>query len=171
MYYSKESFLTLLYFYSDYESYVLSSGKKVTPQSLATHRAAKSLVFSGFVADFEGSIQNALGIQLTEEQREYLRCLVHDRLTAFKAWTDIIRDRYLEFYGEKPEGNYYARLIREANLYLFGVENFGSDRTANMTKEQQKLILDFESMLARQAKKHPHFDPKALMRHTLDVCF
>ena len=118
LYYSRESFLKILYF-------ELQKG----------NQAAITLVVSGFLADFDGSIQKALGVQLTEEQREYLRCLVHDHLQAFRAWTDIIRDRYIESYGEKPEGHYYARLIKEANLSLFGVENFGSDRTANMTKE------------------------------------
>jgi hypothetical protein len=175
LYYSKETYLKLLYFTADYEYFVIGNGKASSGKSfenrLASHRFAKNLIFSGFVADFEGSIQNALGNQLSEEQREYLRQLVFNRLQAFRAWTDIIRDRYLEFYGKKPEGWYYGKLIKEANLYLFGVENFGSDRTANMTTEQQKLVIEFESMLARQAKKHPHFDPHALLKHTLEVCF
>lgn len=171
VYYSKAAFLTILYYVSDYESYCMGQGVKLTSERLDRHRKIKNLVQAGFVADFEGSIQNAIGNQLSEEQREYLRQLVFNRLQAFKSWCDIVHDRYLEFYGEKPEGWYYGKLIKEANLYLFGVENFGSDRTANMTSEQQKLILEFESMLARQAKKHPHFDPHALLTHTLNVCF
>jgi hypothetical protein len=171
LYYSKSLFLSLLYFVADYELFLLGQGSKTSEAKLNTHRKVKHLIQAGFVADFEGSVQNALGKQLSEEQREYLRQLVFNRLQAFRAWTDIIRERYLEFYGEKPEGWYYGKLIKEANIYLFGVENFGSDRTANMSKEQQMLICEFESMLARQAKKHPHFDPHALLTHTLNVCF
>jgi hypothetical protein len=146
LYYSKASFLKLIYFE------LSQANQKVI-----------DLVVSGFVADFEGSIQNALGNQLTEEQREYLRQLVHDRLQAFRAWTDIIRERHVKFYGEKPEGWYYGKLIKRANLSLFGVENFGSDRTANMTTEQQNTIKEFESFLFRKAKNNQEMEPEALL--------
>jgi hypothetical protein len=151
LYYSKETFLKLVYF-----------------EVAQANPLAINLVVSGFVADFEGCVQNALGNQLSEEQREYLRCLVYDRIQAFRAWTDVIRDRYLEFYGKKPEGWYYGKLIKAANLELFGIENFGSDRTALMTKEQQETIKDFERFLVRQAAKFPNFEPEALLMQTLD---
>lgn len=169
VYYSKEAFLTMLYYVSDYEAYCLGQGVKLTSERLERHHKAKNLVHAGFIADFEGSIQNALGNQLSEEQREYLRELVFNRLQAFRGWTDVIRDRHLQFYGEKAEGWYYGKLIKKANIALFGVENFSADRTANMTAEQQKEIKDFESFLARMANKKPNYEPEALLDYCLDI--
>jgi hypothetical protein len=151
LYYSKETFLKLIY-------WELSQGNKVV----------MGLVFSGFVADFEGSIQAALGNELTEEKREYLRQLVHERIQCFKSWCDVIHDRHVRFYGVKPEGWYYGKLIKHANMRLFGVPNFGSDRTENMTEEQQKVIRDFEAALIRRAQKMPNLEPEALLEQVLD---
>jgi len=150
-YYSKDTFLKLVYF----------EVQKANPVVL-------DLVVSGFLVDFEGSIQNALGTQMTEEQREYLRALVHERIQAFRSWTDIIRDRYLEFYGKKPEGWYYGKLIKRANLALFGVPDFGNDHTANMTEQQQETIKDFERYLYRKARNNPELEPEAVLNLALD---
>jgi len=162
-YYAKSLLYRMVYYISDYESYCLGQGKKLTPEMLNRHRKVKNLVLSGFLVDFEGSVQNALGNQLSEEEREYLRSLVHDRIQAFRKWTDIIRDRYLYFYGEKPEGWYYGKLVKKANLALFGVPDFGCDRTANMTVDQQETVKDFERFLARKAKNNSEIEPEALL--------
>lgn len=152
LYYSKETFLKIVYF-------ELQKG----------NQAAINLVLSGFISDFEGSIQSALGNQLTEEKREYLRQLVHDRLQAFRGWTDIIQAQYIRFYGVKPEGWYYGKLVKQANLELFGVPDFGSDRTANMTEEQQKLIKDFETFIHYAHLRKPTLEPEALLRFCIDA--
>jgi hypothetical protein len=151
VYYSKESFLKLLYW-----------------EVSNANQKAIDLVVSGFVADFEGSIQNALGEQLTEEKREYLRELVFNRIQAFRKWTDIIRDRHIKFYGVKPEGWYYGKLVKKANLALFGVPEFGNDRTENMTIEQQETIKEFECYLARKARNNPDLEPEAVLNMALN---
>jgi hypothetical protein len=151
LYYSKETFLKLMY-------WEMSQGNK----------QVMDLVFAGFVADFEGSIQAALGNELTEEKREYLRQLVHERIQCFKSWCDVIHDRHVKFYGVKPEGWYYGKLIKHANMRLFGVPNFGNDRTENMTEEQQKVIKHFEENLVMRAKKMPNLEPEALLNQVLD---
>jgi hypothetical protein len=167
-YYAKSLFLSVIYYIADYESYCLGQGKKLTPDVLARHRKIKNLVFAGFVADFEGAFQAALGNELDEEQREYLRQLVHDRIQAFRAWTDIIRDRHIKFFGRKPEGWYYGKLIKKANVALFGVSDFGNDRTENMTKEQQQTIKDFESFLSRKARNNAELEPECLLELALE---
>lgn len=124
---------------------------------------AKSIIFAGFVADFVSTQKAQHGIAMEEEEQEYLRILIFERLQRFKGWTNIIDQRYREFYGEKPPGKYYAKLVKRANLHLFGVPDFGSNRTKNMTTEQQETIKDFEKMLARTASKHRNKEPEALL--------
>jgi len=162
-FYSKETFLKLLYYFCNYRE----DGNS-TPQMVNSSIKARNLVFSGFLVDFEGSIKNALGTQLTEEEREYLRELIHARITAFRKWTDIIRDRHIKFYGVKPEGWYYGKLIKKANLALFGVPDFGNDRTENMTVEQQETIKEFEYYLARKARNNPDLEPEAVLDMALN---
>jgi hypothetical protein len=151
VYYSKETFLKLMYW-----------------EAREGNKPVADLVFSGFLVDLEGAIQAALGNELTEEKREYLRQLVHERIQCFKSWCDVIHDRHVSFYGVKPEGWYYGKLIKHANMRLFGVPNFGNDRTENMTKEQQELIREFELTLIRRAKKMPNLEPEALLEQVLD---
>jgi hypothetical protein len=151
VYYSKDTFFKLMYWEAD-------QGNK----------PVKDLVFSSFLIDFEGAIQAALGNELTEEKREYLRQLVHERIQCFKSWCDVIHDRHVSFYGFKPEGWYYGKLIKHANMRLFGVPNFGNDRTENMTEEQQKVIREFEANLVMRAKKMPNLEPEALLEQVLD---
>jgi hypothetical protein len=151
VYYSKETFLKLMYW-----------------EAREGNKPVADLVFSGFLVDFEGAIQAALGNQLTEEKREYLRQLVHERIQCFKSWCDVIHDRHVSFYGVKPEGWYYGKIIKHANMRLFGVPNFGNDRTENMTEEQQKVIKEFETVLVMRAKKMPNLEPEALLEQVLD---
>jgi hypothetical protein len=151
VYYSKETFLKLIY----WEMY---QGNK----------AVMDLVFAGFVADFEGALQAALGNELIEERRERYRELVHERIQYFRSWCDVIHDRHVSFYGVKPERGYYGKLVKHANMRLFGVPNFGNDRTKNMTEEQQKVIREFEMVLVTRAKKMPNLEPEALLNQVLD---
>lgn len=130
---------------------------------------AINLVVTGFITDFQSSFEAALGNQLDEEQRQYLRTLVDERLKGFKAWTDIIRERYVTFYGIKPEGWVYGKLVKKANLALFGVPDFGSDRTKNMTDDQQKTVKLFEEMLQRTAGKYPSMEPEAVLDKVIDM--
>jgi len=146
LYYSEESFLKLVYFELN----------RARPEAI-------QLVTSGFITDFHSSVQNAIGNQLDEEQREYLRELVFLRIQCFKAWTDVIKERHIVFYGVKPEGWYYGKLIKRANLALFGVPDFGNDRTENMTQSQQETIKDFESFLVRKARNNSELEPEALL--------
>jgi hypothetical protein len=167
-YYAKSFLYQLVYYISDYEAYCLGQGKKLTPEMLVRHRKVKNLVLSGFLVDFEGAMKNAQGIQLDESQREYLRELVFNRIQAFRKWTDIIRDRHIKFYGVKPEGWYYGKLVKKANLALFGVPEFGNDRTENMTIEQQETIKEFECYLARKARNNPDLEPEAVLNMALN---
>ncbi|MGL4884561.1 MAG: hypothetical protein ACRC8K_26415, partial [Waterburya sp.] len=66
--YPKSTFLSLVYF--------LARKKDNSPSS----NAALDLLTSGFVADFEGAVSHAKGDTLSEEQREYLRTLVSERI-------------------------------------------------------------------------------------------
>jgi hypothetical protein len=151
LYYSKETFLKLIY-------WEVNEGNK----------QVMNLVISGFLVDFEGALQAALGNELIEEQRERNRQMVYERIQYFKGWCDVIHDRHVKFYGVKPEGQYYAKLVKQANMRLFGVPNFSSDRTENMTEEQQKVIREFEMVLVTRAKKMPNLEPEALLNQVLD---
>jgi hypothetical protein len=151
VYYSKATFLKLMY-------WEISQG----------NIQVMDLVFSGFVVDLEGSIQAALGNELIEEQRERYRQLVHERIQYFRSWCDVIHDRHVSFYGVKPEGWYYAKLVKHANMRLFGVPNFGNDRTENMTEDQQRVIREFEMVLVTRARKMPNLEPEALLEQVLD---
>ncbi len=129
---------------------------------------AKELVFAGFTTDFMTTMQAHFGKVLTEEEKEYMRELIAQRIAAFRNWTDIIRDRYIQFYGRKPEGWEYGVLVKRANLAIFGVPDFGYDRTVNMTKEQQETIKEFELFLLRKAKNNPNWSPEHVLNTALD---
>jgi hypothetical protein len=131
------------------------------------NETALNLVVAGFVTDFEREAREALGIELDNSEYEAKRKLVFERLEAFKGWTNIIHDRHVEKYGKKPEGWYYGKLVKQANLSIFGVADFGSDRTKNMSEGEQRTIRDFESFLKRKANRFPHLDPQQLLDRAL----
>jgi len=132
------------------------------------NQKAIDLVMAGFVTDFHGSLQNALGNTISEDERERIRTFIRQRIAALRVWTDIIRDRYVAFYGRKPERYEYAAMIKKANMAIFGVPHFNSDRTKNMSEEQQATIKMFEEFLARKAKNKPEWSPESILDIALE---
>lgn len=132
-------------------------------------KRAKAIVFAGFTVDFLASLKHHFGEAFDEEEKEYVRKLIFDRLAAFKSWTDFIRDRHLELYKIKPSRDYYKECVKTVNRELFGVTHFYNNRTENMSQLQQETIKEFEQLLVKMGKKYPIYDPKAVIRETLKV--
>ena len=129
---------------------------------------AMAIILAGFTTDFYSALKSHFGEVMDEEQKEYLRELVFNRLANFKAWTDVIRDRYLSLTGEKPKSDYYKTCVKHVNMELFGVTHFKNDRN-NMTEMQQTTITKFEELLVAMSKKHPTASPKRLITKSLEV--
>lgn len=147
----------------------LAKPTKLATRVIPSNENALAFVIAGFTSDFVTSLKTHFGETFSEEEREYLRTLVFARIQAFKAWTDVIHNRYIKFYDEKPPKWLYGKLIKKANLKIFGVPNFNSDRTNYMTEDQQETIKDFERLLVRKAKLNPNMEPTALLEVTLEA--
>ncbi len=131
------------------------------------NQTAINFAVTGMTIDFLTSLKSHYGVVMTEDEKEYQRALVFNRLQAFKSWTDIIKERHMKFYGVAPSGDYYADKVRKVNLALFGVPHFKCDRN-NMNQEQQELITEFERNLVSKAKRKPDWHVDAIINSVLD---
>lgn len=101
---------------------------------------------------------DAFGQQLEEKDRqEWLTKRLTSKITR-KQWIDLIRDRYIELYGEAPGPSLYQSLTVIVNQRLFGRPHFNRNRD-NMTLAQLKKIQTFEGVLVMRMEKHPLMKP------------
>lgn len=129
---------------------------------------AIAILSSSFATDIKSTILKGFGHEIATDSlrlQEQFRWL---RVFQLREWTNIIRDRHLELFGCKPSNEYYRDCIVMVNLALFGCYGFEGDRD-NMDGNQQRLINEFESFLARKASKYPDYDPKELITQCLPM--
>ena len=109
---------------------------------------ALAIVVALATESLERRADRAFGIQRTEQERDERMKLRVKRITAFRAWTDCIKEwqELRGIYGTPKGKKQYADLVRMVNLQLFGQPHFNCDRDT-MTIKQQLQIESFEMML------------------------
>jgi hypothetical protein len=109
--------------------------------------------------------------KVSEEDYNYRQSIRHKRVQAFRAWTDIIKEKQEQegYYGTPEGSTEFGILVRKVNLKLFNVPNFSYNRD-NMTIEQQIDITGFENLLNKQYKKFPEKNINQLINDCLDFC-
>lgn len=117
---------------------------------------------------FERRFDTAFGKKVDEAEYNERLALRMRRLLARRQWTDVLRDRYIKCFGEKPTPKQFKDWTVLANEVLFNRKHFKCDRD-NMDLEEQRLIEHFEYAAARQAKLNPDLEPDVILGMALSV--
>ena len=132
------------------------------------NKIASSILGSCAIEAIERRADKALGKEVSEKERNERLELRMRRLQARHEWTDILRDRSLELFGEKPTPEKYRQWTVKVNNQLFNQPHFWRDRD-NMEDFEQITITNFEFMAKRRAKQHPQATPDELVELALDT--
>lgn len=117
---------------------------------------------------FERRFDTAFGKKVDEAEYNERLALRFRRLLARRQWTDVLQERHIAFYGEKPTPKQFKDWTVLANEVLFNRKHFKCDRD-NMEFEEQRLIENFEYTAARQAKLNPDLDPDQILGLSLSM--
>ena len=123
---------------------------------------ADALIQSLLEEGFERRFDTAFGKKVDEAEYNERLALRMKRLLARRQWTDVLRDRHVKCFGEKPSPKQFKDWTVLANEVLFNRKHFNCDRD-NMNMEEQRLIEHFEYMAAYQAGRNPELDPEQLL--------
>jgi hypothetical protein len=131
---------------------------------------AKSIVQACLAEAIERRADKGFNKRVSEEDYNYRQSIRQKRVQAFRAWTDIIKEKQEQdgYYGTDEGRTEFGILIRKVNLKLFNVPNFSYNRD-NMTIDQQLEITGFEKLLEKQYKKYPKKNINQLILDSLDI--
>ena len=115
----------------------------------------------------ERRFDRAFGRKVDEDERNQLIALRMKRIMARRLWTDVLRDRSLELFGNKPTPNDYKQWTIKVNERLFNRRHFECDRD-NMEVFEQETIELFERMAERKAKTHKTATPDELVEMAIN---
>ena len=109
---------------------------------------ALAIVVALATESLERRADRAFNIKRTEQERDERLKLRINRISAFRGWTDCIKDwqEAKGIYGTPDGKKQYADLVRLVNLRLFNQPHFNCDRDT-MTIDQQLQIGAFEMNL------------------------
>jgi hypothetical protein len=133
-------------------------------QASQGNQNAIALLTAGLFDSFTSIALEQAGFEIDAEERNRV---LGQYLDSYHTWTDIIRDRHYEFYGFKPDRNYYRRINMKTDMVLFGVPSFGSNRKKNCKKEEQETLDQFQRFLKRRANQYPELEPAELLDEAL----
>lgn len=108
----------------------------------------------------------AFNQRVTEEEYQSRIALRLKRLEARRLWTDVLRDRSLDLWNEKPTPEQYRLWTVLVNERLFNKRHFQCNRD-NMDLMEQETVELFERMAERKSKLHPNATPDELIEIAL----
>lgn len=108
----------------------------------------------------------AFNQRVTEEEYQSRIALRLKRLEARRLWTDVLRDRSLDLWNEKPTPEQYRLWTVLVNERLFNKRHFQCNRD-NMDLMEQETVELFERMAERKSKLHPNATPDELIEMAL----
>lgn len=108
----------------------------------------------------------AFNKRVADDEYQERLALRMKRLQARKLWTDVLRDRSLKLYNQKPTPEDYKLWTVLVNERLFNKRHFCCDRD-NMEQWEQETIELFERMAERKAKLHFQATPDDLVEMAL----
>lgn len=130
-----------------------------------------NLIARGFVdalleEGLERRFDHAFNKYVEEEERNNRIALRIKRLQSRKLWTDVLRDRYLSLYNQKPSAEEYKKWAVMVNERLFQKTHFQCNRDTMKMWEQETIEL-FERMAQKKAKTHPEATPEEIVNIAL----
>lgn len=127
---------------------------------------AQALLEACLAESIERRADHALGIQVSEQERNERMELRMKRVKTRYNWTDSLKARYEALNGVAPSKKHYQDWTVKANLALFKQPHFCCDRDT-MTVEQQRIIEGFEYLCCRWANKYPTDNPDQILERVL----
>jgi len=88
--------------------------------------------------------------------------------SSYKQLFDLIRDKHLELYGEKPDNEYYHEINIIINEKLYQQRNFGHKRKKNCTNDELNGHKNLCSYLI-DCINEQKIDPKETIINVLEV--
>jgi hypothetical protein len=126
------------------------------------NKYADELMFAFAEETLDRRFSKAFNKRVTEDEYQERIALRMKRLQTRKLWTDVLRDRHLELYNQKPSADDYKKWTVMVNERLFQKSHFHCNRDTMEVWEQETIEL-FERMAQRKAKTHPQATPNEII--------
>ena len=143
-----------------------SASRTIYLLSLAGNAVAKELMLALVEEGLDRRFRKAFNQQADEDEYNARIALRVARIKARRLWTDVLRDRSLILFGEKPTPDQYKIWTVIVNERLFNKPHFYCDRD-NMNQLEQEAIELFERMAERKSKLHPEATPDEIVEMAL----
>ena len=188
-----EDLNTLLRFYgvkslkalphADSESYKINPGKHGTPftavsiedatqywlaMAIKGNIKAQVIAQACMAESIERRADKALGIMVSEQERNARMELRMKRIATRRKWTDALKDRHIALHGVEPSSERYREWTVKANEALLSRKHFKCDRD-NMTETEQHIIESFEFLCCRWAGRYDSKGPDEILEMVLDT--
>jgi hypothetical protein len=132
------------------------------------NQKAVAILAACAIEAIERRADKALGIMVSEQERDARMELRMKRIATRRKWTDALKDRYVALHGVEPSPEQYREWTVKANEALFSRKHFKCDRD-NMTETEQHIIESFEFLCCRWAGKYDSKEPDEILEMVLDT--